>query len=62
MEVLFNHYIRKPFVVEAIQITPENIENIASVLGERRASTDLPERLRPPVAPRSNLQKKGGKS
>lgn len=34
MEVLFNHYIRKPFVVEAIQITPENIESIASVLGE----------------------------
>ena len=36
--------------------------HFASVLGERRASTDLPERLRPPVAPRSNLQKKGGKS
>jgi integrase len=36
--------------------------HFASVLGERRASTDLPERLRPPVAPRSSLQKKGGKS
>jgi integrase len=36
--------------------------HFASVIGERRASTDLPERLRPPQAPRSTLQKKGGKA
>jgi hypothetical protein len=30
----FDRYIRKPFSVEAVQITPENIEEIAGLLGE----------------------------
>jgi hypothetical protein len=31
---MFNNFVRKPFLVEAVQVTPENIEELAGVLGE----------------------------
>lgn len=34
MEMQFSRHIRKPFVVEAVQITHENIQAIANLLGE----------------------------
>lgn len=33
MDLKFSEYVRKPFVVEAIEITPENIEEIAKFVG-----------------------------
>ena len=32
----FNQYIRRPFVVEAVEITEENIEEVAALVGEVR--------------------------
>jgi len=31
---MFNNFVRKPFLVEAVQVTPENIDELAGVLGE----------------------------
>lgn len=31
---MFSNYVRKPFLVEAVQVTPENIDELAAVLGE----------------------------
>lgn len=33
-------YVRRPFVVEAVQITPENIEEIASEIGVVKTKDD----------------------
>lgn len=38
----FTTYIRRPFVVEAIQITEENIGEIALIIGELRTKNDVP--------------------
>lgn len=32
----FNQYIRRPFVVEAVEITEENIDEVAELVGEIR--------------------------
>ena len=32
--MIFNTYKRRPFVVQAVQITPENIEECAELIGE----------------------------
>ncbi len=36
----FNEYVRKPFLVEAIEITEENIGEIAKYVGELREKDD----------------------
>lgn len=36
------NYIRKPFTVEAIEITAENIEEVASFVGEVRVKDGVP--------------------
>jgi hypothetical protein len=36
----FNQFVRKPFVVEAIEVTEENIEEIAKYVGELRERDD----------------------
>lgn len=36
----FNTYQRKPFVVEAVQITAENIEELAPMIGDYRKLED----------------------
>jgi len=36
----FNRYIRKPFVVEAVEITEENMEAVAALIGEVRRKGD----------------------
>lgn len=40
MELEFDRYVRKPFVVEAIQITAENIEELAQFIGKIRRKSD----------------------
>lgn len=37
-----NTYIRKPFTVEAVEITAENIEEVAAIVGEIRTKSDVP--------------------
>jgi len=32
----FNQYVRKPFVVEAVEVTEENLEEVAKFVGEVR--------------------------
>ena len=32
--IIFNNFVRKPFLVEAVQITNENIAELAVLLGE----------------------------
>lgn len=32
----FNTYVRKPFIVEALEITPDNIEEVAPLIGTLR--------------------------
>ncbi len=36
----FNEYVRKPFLVEAVEITEENIGEIAKYVGELREKDD----------------------
>lgn len=36
----FTQFVRKPFVVEAIEVTKENIEEIAKYVGELRSKND----------------------
>lgn len=36
----FNTYVRKPFVVEAVEITEENIEEVAEFVGTIRHKED----------------------
>lgn len=40
MSIQFNTFVRKPFVVEAIEITEENIEEVAKFIGEVRQKED----------------------
>jgi len=40
MTLEFNEFIRKPFVVEAVLITEENIASIANFVGEVQTSAD----------------------
>lgn len=34
VELVFDEYVRKPFVVEAVEVTRENIEEIAKYIGD----------------------------
>lgn len=36
----FNQYVRKPFVVEAVEVTDANIAEVAKYVGELRAKDD----------------------
>lgn len=36
----FTNFVRKPFTVEAVQITEENLEEVAALLGEVRRPKD----------------------
>lgn len=38
----FDKYIRRPFVVEAVEITTENMEEIAELVGEVRVKDGVP--------------------
>lgn len=38
----FEHYIRKPFTVEAVEITRENIDEVAELIGETREKDGVP--------------------
>lgn len=38
----FSNFIRKPFTVEAVEITVENIEEIANLIGELREKDGAP--------------------
>lgn len=38
----FTTYVRKPFTVEAVQITSENLEEIAKQVGKLKKDGDLP--------------------
>lgn len=40
MELKFSEYVRRPFVVEAVEITKENIGEIASFVGELKEKED----------------------
>lgn len=40
MDVVFEKFIRKPFSVEAIEITAENIEELAQYIGKIRTRPD----------------------
>lgn len=40
MEVEFSQFIRKPFVVEAVQVTTENIGELAEFIGTLRTKDD----------------------
>jgi hypothetical protein len=40
MELEFTEYVRKPFVVDVVEVTEENIEEIAKYVGELRAKED----------------------
>lgn len=40
MTIEYNQYVRKPFVVEAVEITEENIEEVAEFVGEVRTKED----------------------
>lgn len=40
MELEFNDYVRKPFVVEAIEVTRENIDELAPYVGELHEKAD----------------------
>lgn len=40
MDVIFEKFIRKPFAVEAIQITEDNIEEMAQFIGKIRKRPD----------------------
>lgn len=39
-ELVFGKFIRKPFVVEALEITTENIEELAQFIGKIRTKSD----------------------
>ena len=36
----FNSYVRKPFIIEAVEITEENIEEVAELVGTLRKKED----------------------
>lgn len=38
----FDNYIRKPFTVEAVEITRENIDDVAELIGEAREKDGVP--------------------
>jgi hypothetical protein len=40
MELEFSEFIRKPFVVEAVEVTTENIAEVAKYVGEVREKDD----------------------
>lgn len=40
MEIAFKPYVRKPFAVEAVQITAENIEALAKYIGDLETKDD----------------------
>lgn len=40
MEPVFTEYVRKPFVVEAIEVTKDNIEALAEFIGTLRKKED----------------------
>jgi hypothetical protein len=40
MSLQFKDFVRKPFVVEAVEITAENIEEIAKIIGEIEEKED----------------------
>lgn len=40
MTIDFKTYVRKPFVVEAVEITEENLDEVAPLIGEVRKKED----------------------
>jgi len=40
MELQFSPFVRKPFEIEAVQITEENIEDVAKFVGELKFKDD----------------------
>lgn len=40
VEVVFDKFVRKPFVVEAVEVTAENIEQLAKFIGAFRKKDD----------------------
>lgn len=40
MEVVFEEFVRKPFVVEAIEVTKDNIKDLAVYIGTLRKKDD----------------------
>lgn len=36
----FTNYVRKPFTVEAVEVTPENIEELTQLIGDLRKKED----------------------